>query len=801
MVGEYKQLRNMFYSVPAVSYKLKFLFYIKINMLLFQIRSHIMISKANYTFKTTPGKDQKFEMECFYVNQNTKILESISASSQSTPRHLKKHFGFIDSVTVIDSDTLEIENKEGERIQLSAARLTPLIDRDDSPMKKTLLCVKNRGCQAIVGALSEVIVKFKSILREATECEHKSIETARTESDDSSQTLTSCSLLDKNSQKSTLSQGTAKTNDEEGESSVELSKSEDKISKTFSVKISKEDQLYKSKADLNENGVDTSPEEGMDDEEESISILDTIEEIVKKARYLPISFDSITIPKQLQINRELVNTLKGLLQHTPDKTQCFVGLVSEVDENGKRVGDYKIWVNVELFLAKLELEIESAPEDVTKQIFAVVHTVTADSDVDPDVVGVFLNKNSIEFSSKLHQKMTYQDLCRMSCVTLNADNSQRSKDYLKSTLRSFSKGNKNSSMFIKLASQSSKFLNMFEHFLRLYEEGSLFGQGLSLQHLTDNRSKKDKDRLEVPLSLLRLHLKVIPEVRDVMLTQLLDKKMTFSDYRIALVKKSKLVDVKSKVENIAGQPFEVIKGSHPDMMSDDMLEDFSEAKTLASGQNAHYSNLVKHVNLVVNGKDTPELEPPPMFDFVDADKITLLEVSSKLKEHDIGVLSFGGDKDFIGTYIYAWNEHIIKNSGTGVFIASDENDLRSEMSTWFNVETDILVEYVYMKLKRPVQVGGFVKDFCPVAVVGRKELFKDKQIKTFHHSESRVALPILLGSLLDAKSKVLFAFGTVGEAIDIDPVGSLLKREISVTYLARKEVLEPFVLKIKSKVV
>ena len=102
------------------------------------------------------------------------------------------------------------------------------------------------------------------------------------------------------------------------------------------------------------------------------------------------------------------------------------------------------------------------------------------SDVEPDVVGVFLNKNSIEFSSKLHQKMTYQDLCRMSCITLNADNSERSRDYLKSTLRSFAKGNKNSTMFIKLASQSSKFLNMFEHFMRLYEEGSLFGQGLRL---------------------------------------------------------------------------------------------------------------------------------------------------------------------------------------------------------------------------------------------------------------------------------------------------------------------------------
>ena len=188
-----------------------------------------------------------------------------------------------------------------------------------------------------------------------------------------------------------------------------------------------------------------------------------------------------------------------------------------------------------------------------------------------------------------------------------------------------------------------------------------------------------------------------------------------------------------------------------------------------------------------------------MFDFVDADKMSLVEVSSKLKQLDVGVLTLGSDEDSRGTYTYAWNVNIINNQGTGVFISSDENELRSEMSTWFSVEQDILVEYVYMKLKKPVQVGGFVKDFCPVAVVGKKDLFTDKQIKTFHHSELRVALPILLGSLLDAKAKVLLAFNSDGKAIDLDPVASLSKREISVTYLARRVVLEPFAQKIKKQ--
>ena len=61
----------------------------------------------------------------------------------------------------------------------------------------------------------------------------------------------------------------------------------------------------------------------------------------------------------------------------------------------------------------------------------------------------------------------------------------------------------------------------------------------------------------------------------------------------------------------------------------------------------------------------------------------------------------------------------------------DENDLRSEMSTWFSVDQDILVEYVYMKLKKPVQVGGFVKDFCPVAVVGQKYFSRTNKPRLF----------------------------------------------------------------------
>ena len=50
-------------------------------------------------------------------------------------------------------------------------------------------------------------------------------------------------------------------------------------------------------------------EKDWDDEGDSISIMATFEEIVKEANYLPITFKSIELLRQIQINRDLVNTL------------------------------------------------------------------------------------------------------------------------------------------------------------------------------------------------------------------------------------------------------------------------------------------------------------------------------------------------------------------------------------------------------------------------------------------------------------------------------------------------------------
>ena len=118
-----------------------------------------------------------------------------------------------------------------------------------------------------------------------------------------------------------LSQGKTATNNEL------FQQVEDKISKTFSLKLSKEEKMYKSKAseeDMSKDDQVDNSQEGKEEEEDSISIIASIEEIVKKAKYMPIKFESIEVPKQIHVNRDLVNTLKDLLQHTPELSHWWM---------------------------------------------------------------------------------------------------------------------------------------------------------------------------------------------------------------------------------------------------------------------------------------------------------------------------------------------------------------------------------------------------------------------------------------------------------------------------------------------
>ena len=505
----------------------------------------------------------------------------------------------------------------------------------------------------------------------------------------------------------------------------------------------------------------------------------------------------------MKIDRVKVNNLKELLQHTPDKTQCFIGVIRVVGEDGRRIGMNQVWVNAELYVAKFELESDKDAEEASDSLFAAVHEIHDVHNIDPNIVGSFLNRNSMEFSAKLYEKMSYQDLLRMACVTLNCDKSERSKSFLRSSLRSFSKGNKNVSLFMALASQSGRFLNLFERFVRLYEEGSINGQGLSLKHIVS--SKKEKPlKIEVPVSLMKLHLKVNPQYRDELLQQLLEKKIKFPDYRLRLEKSTKLSNVKTHVEKLTGQPFETLKETHKHMLSDEVLSDFTEAKTNSSGPNEYYKQLMQHVNIVVKDVDTqrtPVGEQEELFSIVENDKLTLVDISRKIKSHDLVVLASSLDNDsFNRTYSFALKDEVLKSDDTiGIFVHPVEAELRSEMEAYFDGEGSVVVEYIFMKVPNVVNSGGFKKEYQPVAIVGNKKLFNNKEIRTFHHGLLENSLPLILANCLDAKSKVLYMFDSKNHAIDLDPLKSLAKRKISVTYLAKSEYMQEFAEMMKKK--
>ena len=789
-----------------------------------------MVVKSSYTFKVMPGTTSKWQVECVIFNQSTKIMEPISASPQSKPKYLKKIFGPIKSFSALDGETLEIENDEDSRIQLLSSRLTPMLDSDDTGLKKTLIAVKDKGCKAIVSALSEIVDTFKSLPLDSG-CS-KAVVKCPTVSQSS---MVSEDDIEKISQESgfedmMISQTNA-TQEEVSETNlartssnctstiVSSQTSKNMRERTLSVKITKHLCLYDENKDqassvnvegvgndteLRKGGTDT--EEGMENsmeagdvDEEGPDMMETIENIIHGARYQNIRYDSIEIPKQVKIDQDKVNHLKELLKRTPDKTQTFIGVTRITGDDGKRIGYNQVWVNAELYLAKFQLEMEKNPEEASDVIFAVVHVIYDCHEIDTKIVGSFLNRNSIEFSAKIHTKMMYQDLLRMACITLDSDNSERSRNFLKSSLRSFSKGNKNANTFMAFASQNPKFLNMFEKFLSLYEEGSLHGQGLSLKHIVDN--KKRSSKIEVPLTLIKLHLDVNPKFRDDLLNQLIVKEITFADYRLSMEKQAKLLKVKSKVESRAGQPFETLKEAHPKMFSDDVLSVFINAKTGNSGQNAHYNNLVKHVDNVVKEGEAHIGDTDQMFSFVENDKLSVLDVSRKVKFHNAVVLVLSNSDDkFNKDSGFAVKDEVLKSDDTiGIIVNDDEYQLRKEMSIYFEEESEVIVEYIFMKQSEKVSKGGFTKEYLPVAIFGNKKLFINRDLKTFYHGVRKDVLPVLLSSCLDVNTKILYIFDSITDAVDLDPQSSLAKRKISVTYLGKKVLLEELSAKLKRK--
>ena len=104
----------------------------------------------------------------------------------------------------------------------------------------------------------------------------------------------------------------------------------------------------------------SSDSEETDNERGKVEIMQLVEQIIKEAKFLAVKFEDIVVPKDIIINQQKVNDYKEYLQKTPDKTKTsLLGLVRNVNEEGYIDGMLECWVNPELFLAHMELELET----------------------------------------------------------------------------------------------------------------------------------------------------------------------------------------------------------------------------------------------------------------------------------------------------------------------------------------------------------------------------------------------------------------------------------------------------------
>ena len=121
-----------------------------------------------------------------------------------------------------------------------------------------------------------------------------------------------------------------------------------------------------------------------------------------------------------------------------------------------------------MFIAIQELSFEGIDFFGNACILAVVHSVASDDSLSAETLGVFLHKNSKEFSCRMRENMMYQDLQRVCCLTIeNQGKAEEVKVFIKKALKGFAKGRQNVNLFIAFATLPSTFLNKFETFMIL----------------------------------------------------------------------------------------------------------------------------------------------------------------------------------------------------------------------------------------------------------------------------------------------------------------------------------------------
>ena len=779
----------------------------------------MVLNKSSYTFVLKPGDHYEFEIEPVFYNTTTKIVEPMSASSKSTPREKKVCFGPITKFIKVDEEVLEIVNKNDERIQLPLGKLSPRIDQEDSMLKNTISCVSEKGLSALTSALNALVEKFHEEM-----CKKEGSESPGSESPtDAAGDNLDCSLLGESfprcSSRSLLSKNSSKRCSQQMSSAGNMYREEDsrkksKVDDNGEETEGEEDQLVEESrrckklesGEESERGGDRECEEEKGPQEVE-DFMVRINEVVSQAVFMGILFEDCEVSNALMINREIVAKIKNSLQNHPDKCQCVIGVVRVVEtlEKKKMVAKFQVFVNCEVFVAIQELSFEGIDFYGKDKVPAVVHTIEAGESLECETLGIFLQKNSKHFSEQMRESLNYQDLLRFCSLTImNQGSGEDVKQFLKQALKDFGKGRQNSSLFIKFAMQSKQYLNKFETFTRLFETGSLNGQKLSgwqLCNVDKNRNRKKEKKLEVPVGLIKIHLDVTQATRDKLLDDLLNHDIGFAEYCSELKTGSELNEVRKSVENVAQSSFLDIKESCPDMFTDLNMKEFVGAKVTTAGPNNVYKRLVKHVETALGKSKTPE-EPKdvPGEGCSELDSLSLLNLGRKMKGFSLVICALGQDKNFNQNSLMCVVEQVKDDKeSAGVIINSYDENLREELKAEFD-GTDILVEFIYVKKEQTSLVNGFQKQLQEVAVFAKKEYFSDRGVQTFHNCTIKDAISSIITDLVDIKAKVLYTFSEPYQAIELDPLGTLLRKGISVEYLAMKKLLNPIEARINKKI-
>ena len=761
-------------------------------------------NKSTYTFLVIDGYgDFEFEIEPVFLNTKTQLIELLSSSSRTTPRGNKKPFGPIEKFTMIDEKLIKIENHDNDEVCLEVDRLSPLLDKEDSRLKSNLIELKQKPTEFLVKALNELIRKMHSKEYMRHPSENIVTKIGRQDTMPSSNTVPDqdggepCSRS--GSQRISVSMSNngpmyirkSKVRSEESVSLLDPESSSKRLRSNADDDIDDTESDADTAKQIDNNTVKDAPNKAETANLNEVDIISYAESIIENVKYKGVQSDLIQIPACLKIDHEKVAELKNLMLSTPDKTQTWCGCVIVVNEDNDPVGPYWVYVNPELFVALKELACEGRGGD---RIPVAIHTVGEDDLVDQETFGFFLNTNSKDFSSKLHDKLMYQDILRFCCATIANESEgkvEEVKDFLKRTMKGFSKGSQNSATFLKFGSLPVEYLNKFEDFLHQYETGSLPGQNLSSRKMMNKDKhgiRRNACKIELPIGFIKLHIKVSQSTREEFISELLSRKIEFGEYCKKLKDASSVNDMKKEVEKYSKKPFEEVKNAAPELFTDKVLLQFEGAKSNASGNNLKHTRLVKHVNAALKEKD---IEESPSEKFICSDKLNLHSLGRKFKDYNVVILNCQGqhckDQEFCLT------EQVKDNKDCAGIIVKDNSDtaLREEISATFSAHPDIVVLYVYTKVEKPAAVDGVRKMISPMVVFGHKEYFKDKDVKNFHNYEIKQALQFVVSDLASTKEKVLYSFSEA-KGIDVDVLGTLKRRGVSVSYLAQQEVLQKF---------